>query len=95
MMQNLKTCRTGAVTVANTAAHQLPDVPARLIVLEAPAGNTSDVTVLGLQPDGTPDVAGLTLVKGGAPLTLWADNLNAFAYQLGTSGDSVVYLVVR
>lgn len=97
MNQNLKVCRSGRQNDADTNSHRFPDTPSRLVVLSAPSGNTSDVTILGVDPANSSaiDSNGITLVKGGSPLTLWLDNLNQLAYKLGTASDQVQWLVLR
>jgi len=89
-MQVCNTVDAGQVTSGGTSVTTFSDVPARLVVFYAPAGNSGTITIT--KPGGG---FGLVLAAGATSPTFWVSNLNAFAYIASSGGDKINYVITR
>ncbi len=82
---------SGAVTCLGSRV-RLPDVPCRLVYLQAKGSNSAAITVGG--DTITSGVGGMVLTAGSFFPALLVDNLNRL-YVFGANNDILHYLVIR
>lgn len=97
MLPVYSTVVSGEVAGSTTAA-QLPDIPARLVVLKALSDNAAAVCVGGANvtiPAGTTDTTSGIQIAAGEQVTLYVDNLNKLFRICTNATDDLAYLVMR
>lgn len=83
---------SGIVTLDDAINKRLPDIPCRLVYLQAVSTNAGNITVGGDTVDYGQQ--GMELEPGEKLPTMMIDNLNRF-YIYGVESDSINYLVIR
>lgn len=82
---------SGAVTCTG-ALVRLPDIPCRLVYLQAKGANAGDITIGGSSI--TSGVGGMVLAAGDMMPSMLVDNLSRL-YVFGANNDVLHYLVIR